>query len=66
MKLKKQNNKKISSGQQHILASPEEGWDNCLPYVLAPASLSASQEDKYKDKKKLIVHKIGKRFQLLA
>ena len=23
---------------------------NCLPYVLAPPSLSASQEDKYRDK----------------
>ena len=24
----------------NILASPEAGWGNCLPYVLAPPSLS--------------------------
>ena len=24
----------------NILASPEEGWGNCLPYVLAPPLLS--------------------------
>ena len=24
----------------NILASPEAGWSNCLPYVLAPPSLS--------------------------
>ena len=34
------------------LASPEAGRDNCLPYVLAPLSLPASQEDKYRDKNK--------------
>ena len=25
---------------KNILASPEAGWGNCLPYVLAPPSLS--------------------------
>ena len=35
---------------QNISASPEAGWGNCLPYVLAPWSLPASQEDKYRDK----------------
>ena len=35
----------------NILVSPEAGRGNCLPYVLAPPSLSASQEDKYRDKK---------------
>ena len=24
----------------NILASPKAGWDNCLPYVVAPPSLS--------------------------
>ena len=37
----------------NILASPEAGQGNCLPYVLAPPSLSWSQEDKYKEKKTL-------------
>ena len=30
----------------NILASPEAGRGNCLPYVLAPPLLSTSQEDK--------------------
>ena len=33
------------------MAPPEADRGNCLPYVLAPTSLSASQEDKYRDKK---------------
>ena len=28
----------------NILASPEAGWGNCLPYVLAPPSLSCESE----------------------
>ena len=42
----------------NILAFLEAGQGNCLPYVLVPLSLSASQEDKYKDKinKKIVKH----------
>ena len=40
----------------NILASPEAGRGNCLPYVLAPPSFPASQEDKYRDK----INKINK------
>ena len=35
-----------------ILASPEAGRGNCLPYVLAPPSLSCESKDKYRDKNK--------------
>ena len=34
----------------NILASPEAGGKNCLPYVLAPRRFPASQEEKDKDK----------------
>ena len=34
----------------NIFVSPEASRGNCLPYVLAPPSLPASQEDKYRDK----------------
>ena len=34
----------------NILASWEAGWGNCLPYVLAPPSLSSESGDKYRDK----------------
>ena len=30
---------KLQAGS-NIVASPETGWDNCLPYVLAPSLLS--------------------------
>ena len=38
------NYKNISiklQADSNILASPEEDWDNCLPYVLTPPSLSS-------------------------
>ena len=35
----------------NILVSPKAAWGNCLPYVLAPPSFPASQEDKDRDKK---------------
>ena len=31
---------------RNILASPEAGLNNCLPYVLAPPSLSCKSEEK--------------------
>ena len=34
----------------NILASPEAGRGNCLPYVLQLRRFPASQEDKYRDK----------------
>ena len=34
----------------NILASPEAGRGNCLPYVLAFCRFPASQENKYRDK----------------
>ena len=35
------------------MASPEASRGNCLPYVLAPPSLSCESEDKYRDKIKI-------------
>ena len=37
----------------NILVSPEAGYGNCLPFVLAPALLFSTQEDKYRDKIKI-------------
>ena len=39
----------------NILASPEAGRYNCLPYVLAPSTLSCEQGDKYRDKIKILM-----------
>ena len=36
----------------NILASPEAGRSNCLPYVQRLRRFPASQEDKYRDKNK--------------
>ena len=36
----------------NILASPEAGRGNCLPYVLRLRRFPASKEDKYRDKNK--------------
>ena len=41
----------------NILEFPEAGRGNCLPYVLAPPSFPASQEDKYRDKINKIIKK---------
>ena len=34
-----------SQADSNVLASPEAGRDNCLPYVLAPPSLSCKSEE---------------------
>ena len=39
----------------NILASPEAGRGNCLPYVLAPPSISCELGGKYRDKIKKII-----------
>ena len=40
----------------NILTSPEAGRNNCLPYVLRLRRFPASQEDKYRDKKKIYIY----------
>ena len=49
----------------NILASPEAGRGNCLPYILALRRFPASQEDKYRDKiKKSFVENVLEKWKV--